>query len=161
MTDNATNAEDKQQTPEPNPSMKTLDVLIGTWHVTNRDLNTGREWHGQDTFEWLDGGFFLAYHHEEFSESRIKGLMLIGFERVWGASAPSRELIGHWFDSTSGDHFVYVWEIGGEALTFWLGERGSTSAFRGRFSDDRSTITGRWEWPGGGYESTLTRVNGV
>jgi hypothetical protein len=26
-------------------------------------------------------------------------------------------------------------------------------------SDDRNTISGRWEWPGGGYEATMIRVN--
>jgi hypothetical protein len=26
------------------------------------------------------------------------------------------------------------------------------------FSDDRNTFTGRWEWPGGGFEATMTRV---
>jgi len=161
MTDNSTNAQAKQRNPEPNPSLKHLDVLIGTWNVTNRDLKTGMEWHGQDTFEWLDGGFFLVYHHEEFREPRIKGIMLIGYEREWGADEPSRELIGHWFESTTGNHFVYVWEIGDDTLTFWLGARGSTSAFRGKFSDDRNTITGRWEWPGGGYESTITKVKSI
>ena len=25
-------------------------------------------------------------------------------------------------------------------------------------ADDRNTITGRWKWPGGGYEATMTRV---
>ena len=161
MSDNTTNVQAEQRNPGPNPSLKQLDGLIGTWNVTNRDLKTGREWHGRDTFEWLDGGFFLAYRHEELSEPGIKGIMLIGYERAWGADQPSQELMGHWFESTSGDHFVYVWEVAGSTLTFWLGERGSTAAFRGKFSDDRKMIAGRWEWPGGGYESTMSKVTSI
>jgi hypothetical protein len=35
---------------------------------------------------------------------------------------------------------------------------GSPASFMGKFTDDRDTITGLWEWPGGGYEATMTRV---
>jgi hypothetical protein len=31
-------------------------------------------------------------------------------------------------------------------------------SFKGKFSDERNTITGRWERPGGDYEATMTRV---
>ena len=53
----------------------------------------------------------------------------------------------------------YVWEVGEDTFTIWGGEVGSPASFKGRFSDDRNTISGRWEWPGGGYEATMTKVN--
>jgi hypothetical protein len=109
MSDERTKAGGERRNPEPNPALKRLDVLIGRWSVTNRDLNTGEEWRGEDVFKWLDGGFFLAYYHEEFREPRIKGIMLIGYERKWAAEEPSRDLVGHWFESTTGNHFEYVW----------------------------------------------------
>jgi hypothetical protein len=143
--------------PRPDPRLRRLEKLLGTWSLTHRALDTGEEWGGQDTFEWMDGGFFLAFHHEEYGRS-IKGVMLIGYERKWGADAPSDELIGHWFESTTGNHFEYVWEVGDDTLTFWFGQRGSDRAFRGTFRDDGNTITGAWRWPGGGYELTMTRV---
>lgn len=53
----------------------------------------------------------------------------------------------------------YVYEVEGDALTIWAGERGSPAYYRGTFSDDGNTQTGRWVYPdGGGYESTMTRV---
>jgi hypothetical protein len=56
-------------------------------------------------------------------------------------------MIGHWFESSSGNHFVYIWELTDDVLTFWLEKKGSDAAFRGRFSDDGNTITGSWKWP--------------
>src|SRR5215218_2875583 len=53
----------------------------------------------------------------------------------------------------------YVWEVGEDTFTIWGGEVGSPACFKGKFSDDRNTIYGRWKWPGGGYETTMTRVN--
>ena len=52
----------------------------------------------------------------------------------------------------------YVWQIDDDGLTIWSGFEGSPARYRGTFGDDRNTITGRWERPGGGYQSTMTRV---
>ncbi len=142
---------------KPDSRLRALDKLLGTWSLKDRAFDTGEEWRGQDTFEWMDGGFFLAFHHEEFGQN-IKGIMLIGYERKWGEDKPSNELIGHWFESTTGNHFEYVWEVGDDTLTCWLGQKGSDSAFQGTFSNDGNTITGAWKWPGGGYEQTMTRL---
>ncbi len=98
------------------------------------------------------------YHHEEYGEQNIKGIQIIGYERKWGSDEPSKDVIGHWFESTTGNHFEYVWEVGDDTLTIWGGHKGSAAAFKGKWSSDRNTITGRWEWPGGGYETTSTRV---
>ena len=143
--------------PRPDPRLRALDRLLGTWDLRHRAFDTGEEWRGQDRYEWMEGGFFLAYRHEEFDRN-INGIMLIGYEQRWGADQPSSDLIGHWFESTSGSHFVYVWEVGVDTLTFWLERKGSDSAFHGRFSADGNTITGAWKWPGGGYELTMTRL---
>ena len=66
-------------------------------------------------------------------------------------------LKSHYFDN-AGNVFNYVWEVGDNTLTIWWGEKGSPGVFKGTFSADGNSNTGRWEWPGGGYESTMTRV---
>lgn len=139
--------------------LRLLDKFVGTWHLHHRAFDRGEEWEGQDTYEWMDGGHFLAYHHEEFGRD-IKGTMIVGFEQRWREETPSADLIGHWFESTTGNHFVYIWEPGEDSFTFWLEVKGSDAAFRGTFSDDRNTVTGAWCWPGGGYELTMTRSTG-
>jgi len=49
--------------------------------------------------------------------------------------------------------------VAGNVLTIWFGERGSPAFFRGEFSEDGSECRGRWTYPGGGYESNMTRVD--
>jgi hypothetical protein len=47
----------------------------------------------------------------------------------------------------------------GDTLTIWGGGKGSPAHYKGRFSQDGTTITGAWVYPGGGgYQSTMTRV---
>jgi len=45
-----------------------------------------------------------------------------------------------------------------DALTIWGGFVGSPANFKGKFSDDRDTVSGRWKWSGGGHEATMTRA---
>jgi hypothetical protein len=147
-----------QQINHPDPRLHTFDKLLGTWNLKHRDLTTGEEWSGKDTFEWMDGGFFLAFHHEEFGRN-IKGTMIIGYAKRWGKEKPSRDAIGHWFESSSGNYFKYIWEVDDDTLTFWLEKKNSSAAFKGTFSEDHKTITGAWKWPGGGYELIMTKTN--
>jgi hypothetical protein len=51
------------QLPAPDPALKRLDRLVGTWsmdgHLVDSDENNIK---GQTTFRWLPGGFFLEQH---------------------------------------------------------------------------------------------------
>src|SRR4051794_31903583 len=126
------------------PTLKRLDALVGTWSMKARDLATGTEWEGRDVYEWLDGGFLLN-RHEEYGGPSLKGIQVIGRERRWGSHEPSADVTGHWYASGTGDRAEYVWDVGDETLEI----RASEAAFSGRFSADRNTVSGRWEWPGG------------
>ena len=142
----------------PDPRLRTLDALVGEWKLHHRDLHSGETWGGRDRFAWMDGGFFLSFEHEEFGKN-IKGIMLIGFERRWGEE-PSSKLIGHWFESSTGNHFIYFWEIDDQTVCFSFEEPNSPVRFLGRFNEDRSQIQGEWHLPdGGGYALTMTRVS--
>jgi hypothetical protein len=53
----------------------------------------------------------------------------------------------------------YVYEIDGDTLTIWSGEKGSPAYYRGTFSADGNTLTGSWVYPsGGGYDAVSTKV---
>jgi hypothetical protein len=156
MTNDSADAPRLPSSATPDARLRALDKLLGTWSLRHRTFDTGEEWGGQDRFAWLEGGCFLAFYHAEFGHN-LKGVMLIGYERKWGEDQPSNELIGHWFESSSGNHFVYIWEVSDDRLTFWLEQKGSDSAFQGRFSEDGNTISGAWKCPGG-YELTMTRL---
>jgi len=134
--------------------------LIGDWKLTHRDLNTKEEWSGHDTFEWLPGGRFLAFHHHEDnndSTNGIDGVMIIGNEMGWEETEPDKEIVGHWFESSSGHHYKYIWEMNDNDVQFWLISRQSGMSFKGVVSEDNNTVTGAWTWPGGGYDLTMLR----
>ena len=84
--------------------------------------------------------------------------MVIGYEKKWGEDAPSEDIIGHWFESSTGNHFTYIWEVDNKSVTFWLESKDSGMAFKGMFGDDHKTISGTWKWPGGGYELIMTKA---
>jgi hypothetical protein len=54
----------------------------------------------------------------------------------------------------------YTYELEGDTLTIWAGERGSPVHFQGVFSADGRALTGAWAYPGaGGYDSNAERVD--
>ena len=136
---------------KPSPDMEGLNKLVGTWNVTG-----GAQ--GQVTYEWMEGGFFLIQHVDlEQEGQRLKGIEIIGHLRPFGAP-PSEDIKSRYYD-TMGNTLDYVYEVEGNTLTIWGGERGSPAYYQGRFSDDGNTCAGAWVYPGGGgYESTMIRI---
>jgi hypothetical protein len=136
--------------------LQPLTKLVGTWELAHQDLNTGEQWGGKDTFEWLPGGYFMVFHHEE--DKGINGMMILGFEKGWEETAPGKEIVGHWFESSSGFHYRYIWEVDDHTVQFWLNDKNSNMQFKGEFNEAGDTITGTWKWPGGGYTLVMKRV---
>lgn len=132
----------------PNPGLGILNRLIGTWDVS------GPEIRGRVTFEWMEGGFFLVQRVAlDHGGDRIRGVEYVGYDEESG------HLKSHYFGNSAGV-LEYAYELEGDVLRIWFGDVGSPARFEGRFSDDGDTNTGAWTWPGGGYESTMTRVTG-
>jgi hypothetical protein len=71
---------------------------------------------------------------------------------------PAAEITSRIYTSL-GDTLDYTSEIDGDSLTIWFGEKGSPYVYRGRWGEEGNTLEGEWEWPGGGYEETMTRVS--
>ena len=150
MADTRTNI--KQQTPQPNPDLQSLERLAGTWQVSGPGIE------GQVSYEWLEGGFFLMQHFDfVHSGHTVKGLELIGHEQGFGTE-PSKDIKSRIYDNT-GNTFEYMYEVDDDTLTIWAGEKGSPAYYRGEWRDDGDTNAGAWVYPGGGgYESTMTRI---
>jgi hypothetical protein len=53
----------------------------------------------------------------------------------------------------------YTYEADEETLTMWMGPKGSPAVFRAKWIDGNNTLAGAWEWPGGGYQALMTRIN--
>jgi hypothetical protein len=146
MDENPSNEQPTPPSLAPSPALRSLDRLIGTWQVTGPDLD------GQVTFAWMAGGFFLMQQVQlNQGGQQTQGIEIIGYD------PESNSLRSHYFDST-GSILEYTWEVSDTTLTIWFGLAGSPAFYRGQFSADGNTNAGAWEWPGGGYDSTMTRV---
>jgi hypothetical protein len=142
----------EQEMPEPSAELRALDRLVGVW-----DLSGGAE--GRVSYEWMEGGFFLIQRVDlqQYGQS-IKGIEIIGNERPFG-SEPSEDVKSRFYDSM-GNTLDYVYELDDGTLTIWGGEKGSPAYFKGTFSEDGRVMSGAWVYPGGGgYDSTMTRVD--
>jgi hypothetical protein len=143
VTDNASN------TRQPDAAVRALDRLVGTWRISGDATGTV-------SYRWMDGGFFLIQegdlelygHHNTFTE-------IIGRERPFGGES-STDIKSRTYTS-EGDTLDYVYELDGDTLTIWGGQRDSESYYRATFSEDSNTLSGAWTWPGGGYKATSTR----
>lgn len=143
----------QQEMPNPAPDMQALDRLLGTWKVSG-----GAE--GTVTYEWMEGRFFLLQHIDlEQYGQKTTGLEVIGHLQPFGEK-PSPDIKSRYYDNL-GNTLDYVYELHGDTLTIWGGEKGSPVHYRGTFSADSKTVSGGWVYPdGGGYQSTMTRVKG-
>ncbi len=129
MTDNATIA-------HPAPDLQRLDRLVGTWTVSGPEID------GTVTYAWMEGGFFLIQHVDFVHSGRkIKGIEIIGHLQPFG-EAPSPEIRSRFYD-TLGNTLDYVYEVNGDILTIWGGEKGSPAYYKGTFSADGNTNAAR------------------
>lgn len=144
------NQETYQQS-TPSKDIQALDRLIGTWKVSG-----GAE--GTVTYRWMEGGFFLIQEVElkQYGQT-INGMEIIGHLHPFGEES-SKEIRSRLYDN-SGNTLDYVYELEGNTLTIWGGEKGSPAYFKGKFSEDGNTMEGEWVYPGGGgYKATMVRV---
>jgi hypothetical protein len=149
MSDNdASGIEQTTQQAQPNPDLQTLDRLVGTWTVSG-------EAEGTVTYEWTENGFFLLQHVDLGGN---RGLEVIGHESKYGEE-PSADIRSRYYGFSEGETLDYTYEIVGDTLTIWMGERGSPAYYEGTFDEAGNALTGAWHYPGGGGYTTLsTRV---
>ncbi len=148
MTDQTTT----YQVPTPNPDLAALNRLVGAWEVSGGVQGTV-------SFEWLEGGFFLMQRFDfDHGGHRVRGIEIIGHEQPFGAP-PSADIKSRIYDAL-GNTFEYTYELIGDTLTIWGGDRGSPAYYRGTFSPDGDSVSGAWVYPdGGGYESAMRRIS--
>ena len=94
----------------------------------------------------------------DHSGHKIKGMEIIGHLQLFGEE-PSQDIKSRFYNFLDGMTLDYVYEMDGDMLTIWGGERGSPAYYRGTLNADGNTLTGGWVYPGGGgYEATSTRI---
>lgn len=135
---------------QPSAQMQKLEKLVGTWQLSG-------DTEGTVTFDWLEGGFFLRQQVDiRLFGHAVKATEIIGHLRPFGEE-PSPDIHSRAYDA-NGNTLDYVYELNGETLTIWGGQKGSPAYYKGQFSKDSKRCAGEWVYPGGGYQSTMTKV---
>jgi hypothetical protein len=140
---------DTQQLPQPDPALRRLDRLVGTWtmegNLVGSDDNTIR---GQTTFRWLAGGFFLEQRARiDFAGQPIDALELIGYDPATD-TFPSTV-----FSGFSPAPLPYRWDVRGDRVTITVAYAPLDATFTGSWGQD-GTFSGGWR-PNPGADETV------
>jgi hypothetical protein len=89
MTETKTNdnIQTQQQLPQPNPDLKGLDRLVGTWNTKGEikasPYGPAGKIIGTDTYEWLPGGFFLVHRVDvRMGDQKNESIEIIGYDAL-------------------------------------------------------------------------------
>ena len=127
-------------------ALRSLDRLVGSWRTEGDSSGTVR-------YEWMVGGAFLVQHVDlvGVDGERTRGIEYIGWD------SESRTLRSHYFAAT-GEILEYTYDLTDDMLTIWFGGTDSPAKYVGTFAETGTRMTGAWRWPGGGYESHMSRI---
>lgn len=127
-------------------ALHTLDRLVGSWAMDGPGSS------GTVSYAWFEGDAFLVQTVDLVSGGdTTRGVEYIGWD------PESQSLRSHYF-AGSGEILEYTYDLTGDTLTIWFGGPDSPAKFVGTFDSTGNRNTGAWEWPGGGYESNMTRI---
>ena len=147
----------QMQIPVPDPALRRLEPLVGTWTLRGRTLDSREDdIEGWTTFEWIPGGFFLKASGEiNFRGFTIQSLEIIGFD------PESQALSSSVYSNMSGTVLPYHWDVQGHRVTHWM----EASKYTRTFSKDGKTLAGGRRPMEGkegaenvAYDAVMTRV---
>jgi hypothetical protein len=132
----------------PHPALERLKPLLGAWK------NHGAA-PGMSTFKMALGGHYMT---QEFETTTPNGRTLSGIEYITWDEA-THTLRSHLM-ADDGTNFSYTYQVDDDGTHWtWFGEKGAANFFKGTLSEDGKTLTGRWQWPGGGFDVVSNKVS--
>jgi hypothetical protein len=137
--------------PAPDPALRRLDPLVGTWQGRGRYLGSDEDdIVGTITFSWLPGGFFLRQDIDLdlAGQTRIRSHELIGYDAETGGFS------SHVYTNMSPVPLPYRWDVQGDQVTISVTFGPLDATFRGELSEDGRTFSGGWR-PNPGADETI------
>lgn len=138
------------QMPTPAPALRALDPFVGTWKMTGKLAGADEATiHGEATFRWLPGGFFLEQRIRlDFMGMEIDSLELIGFDPEAGGLASTV------YSNLAPTPLPYRWEVNGRDVRIIVTYGPLDATFTGTMSDDGQTFAGGWR-PNPGADASI------
>lgn len=123
----------------PNPALERLNPLVGHWKtVGTHPMVPGVTFHGDTSFEWLEGGAFLVMR-SQIDEPQIPSAIA-----VFGSDDASDTLFMLYFDER-GVSRKYDVSLEDGTWKWWRSAPGFSQRFTGRIVDAGRTIVGQGE----------------
>jgi hypothetical protein len=143
-----------QEAPAPDPALKRLDRLVGTWSMKGRPLgSTEDSINGKTTFKWLHGesgtSFFLQQDMAmDYAGTPIKSREIIGHD------PKTKAFSSYVYSNMAPDPWPYEWDVQGDDLTISVKHGPMNATFTGKFAPDGRSFSGGWR-PNPGADETI------
>jgi hypothetical protein len=145
------NAEAESASPTPNPALRRLDRLVGTWTLKGHLIGSDEEnIVGEISFQWLEGGFFL----QQDAEIEFAGMFKVNARELIGYDPASGSFASHVYSNFSPEPLPYRWDLRDGRLTISVSYGALDATFSGEFSEDGESFSGGWR-PNPGADETI------
>ena len=121
-----------------NPALKPFDVLVGEWKTVGTHPLVQGTLHGHASFNWIEGGAFLAWHSEIKKEGFPKGVAIFGSDDVTG------DYFMLYFDDRKVSR-KYEVSFQDNVLKWWRNAPGFSQRYTWTITDKGDTIIGTGE----------------
>lgn len=147
-----------QAIPAPDPALKRLNRLLGTWRMKGHPIGSEEDSiTATTTFKWLqkddgdDTGFFLQQDMDmDYAGNPIRSHELIGYNPT------TKAFSSYVYSNMAADPWPYEWDIQGDTWTISIKHGPMDAAFTARFSPDGESFSGGWRPNPGADESINT-----
>jgi hypothetical protein len=130
-----------EQSQRTNPLLEAFSVLIGTWEVESPQFPGPK---AKEVFEWLEGGSYLL-ERSSVPPPAPSGTL------IFGSDESDKRIVILYYDSRNVSR-VYQTSLMNGVWRIWRDAPGFFQRFEGRLSEDRNTITGKWELSSDGID---------
>ena len=143
----ATKVQSLQPPLTPSPELQLLNIFVGKWPTEGLSYGSGQSkenpydssvrWLGEESYEWLPGGFFLIRHFNgQIGDIPISGIETIGYDTA-SQTYPSQS-----FDNYGRIH------LGHRSIRdgVWSSCIGTEYRATYTFRNDGNNMATHWEW---------------
>lgn len=143
-----------QNPPRPDPALRRLDRLVGTWKMKGKPLGSDQEnIRGTTTFAWLHGPSGASYFLQQDMEMDYAGMPIKSRELI-SYDPKTKAFSSFVFSNMAPDPLPYQWDIQGDTLTISVEHGPMNARFTGKFAPDGNSFSGGWR-PNPGADETI------
>jgi hypothetical protein len=146
----------KMRIPVPDPALKRLEKLVGTWKLSGQTPDRKHSVKGKTTIKWAPGGFFMLQHGEiRLGNFKVHSLEIIRYD------PRTKVFPGYVFSELSEKPAEYWWDVKGNIVRHWTAD----AVYTGKFSKNGRVLVGGWRpkngvksTPGNTYDTVMIKI---